>query len=295
MSFFVKFWGCRGSIPTPGARTQKYGGNTSCVEARIDDALFVCDGGTGLRDLGTDLMARGKKGLVGHMFFSHSHWDHIQGFPFFVPAYVPSNTFHVYRAAPGATDMYRLLSGQMHIDYFPVDFKDLRSNILASSLSGGASGEIDGTRVVAFEQRHPGTSWGFSFEKCGHKVVYATDNEIDLTLPQPEAVEKDLDAPRRVPEAFLAFIRDADLLIADGQYTEAEYPAKVGWGQPRVTTVVDAAVQANVKQLAVYHHDPMHSDRDVDDKLRACVERAKRFDSRLSIFGAREGMELRID
>lgn len=293
MSFFVRFWGIRGSIPTPGHVTKKYGGNTSCVEIRSDDSLFICDGGTGLRELGTDLMTRGLKSITGHFLYSHTHWDHIQGFPFFTPAYLPSSTFHVYGTAEGDRRTYELLSGQMRSDYFPVDFGELRSNIVASHLDGGHR-VIDGVAVNYFEQHHPGRSWAYSFVKDGVKIVYATDNEIDLTFPHPDGKLHEPEAPRPIPEVFKKFCHGADLLISDGQYFDDEYEKKVGWGHPRATTVVDLALQSEVKQVAIFHHDPMHSDADVDRKIALCKERAAKVNRNLQVFGAREGLELRL-
>jgi phosphoribosyl 1,2-cyclic phosphodiesterase len=290
----VRFWGTRGSIATPGPDTLRFGGNTSCVEVTTSaGACFILDCGTGARALGAALMARGPKPLTATILLSHTHWDHIQGFPFFKPVYVPGNAFCVYTAAPGATDMYALLSGQMRSDYFPVNLKDLRADIATRTLSG-AGDQIGAVTVRSFELYHPGTSYALSFEMYGHKVVYATDNEIDLTLPNREEVAKDLSPLRAVPRGFLEFIRGADLLVADGQYTDAEYTDKIGWGHSRATTAVDAAVLAGVEQLAVYHHDPMQSDADVDAKIRTCQERALRFGSPLSVLGAREGLALRI-
>jgi phosphoribosyl 1,2-cyclic phosphodiesterase len=292
--FYVRFWGTRGSIPTPGVGAKKYGGNTSCVEIRVDDTLFICDGGTGLRELGVDLMRRSAAPITGHLFFSHTHWDHIQGFPFFTPAYLSQNTFHVYGTAEGDRRTYELLSGQMRsVEYFPVDFAELRSNVVASHIDDGRR-RIDGVSVKIYEQTHPGRSWAWSFEKDGTKVVFATDNEIDLAMNDEARVIADLDAPRRIPPELVEFVRGADLLVADGQYLDEEYPTKVGWGHPRATTVVDLAVQGNVKQLAIFHHDPMHSDADVDRKIVLCRERALRASKELVVFGAREGLELRI-
>jgi phosphoribosyl 1,2-cyclic phosphodiesterase len=293
MTFIVQFWGTRGSIPTPGHLTKRYGGNTSCVEIRCDDTLFICDGGTGLRELGADLLTRGKKPITGHFLYSHTHWDHIQGFPFFTPAYIPQNTFHVYGTAEGDRRTYELLSGQMRSDYFPVDFGELRSNIVASHLDGGTR-IIDGVAVTVFEQHHPGRSWAYSFVKDGFKVVYATDNEIDLTLPDPSRVAADPAAPRAIPEAFRRFCHGADLLISDAQYFDDEYEKKVGWGHPRATTVIDLALQSEVKQVALFHHDPMHGDTDVDRKIALCKERAARTNPLLQVFGAREGLSLRL-
>jgi phosphoribosyl 1,2-cyclic phosphodiesterase len=293
MHFFVKFWGTRGSIPTPGDGTRKYGGNTTCVEIRSDEGLFICDGGTGIRELGLDLLSRHEQ-IHGNMLFSHAHWDHIQGFPFFVPVYQEGHSFTVFGTHDGDRRFYDLLSGQMESSYFPVDFTDLKAHIAADDLGPGGK-EVDGVEVKVFEQHHPGRSFAYSFERGGKKIVFSTDNELDLMLPEPEQIEKDPDALRKMPEEFLAFIEGADLLVADGQYTDAEYPEKVGWGHARASTVVDLAVQARVKQLAITHHDPMQTDRHVEAKIADCRERARRFDEKLVVFGAREGLELKLD
>lgn len=295
MAFFVRFWGTRGSIPTPGQRTQRYGGNTSCVEIRAGEHLVVCDGGTGLRELGVDLMRRSPPGtpLTAHLFFSHPHWDHIQGFPFFTPAYLPANTFSVWGATKGDRKMYDLLSGQMESAYFPVSFHDLGGRIHSRDFEKDLA-TIDGLKVRIFRQFHPGGSLGFSFEWRGNKIVYATDNEIDQTLENKESIERDAKLIRRAPVELLEFIKDADLLIADGQYTDDEYPKKIGWGHPRATTVADVAVMANVKQIAIYHHDPMHSDADVDRLIEVCQDRVKQHKGNTIVFGAREGLELKI-
>lgn len=291
MATFVRFWGTRGSIPTPGHGTKRYGGNTSCVELRVDDTLFVCDGGTGLRELGLALLAQGP-GVVAHMFFSHMHWDHIQGFPFFVPAYARNNHIHVYETSPTETRVQRLLHGQMRSEYFPVDFKDLGAKIEPGHFEG-AELVIDGVRVRFLEQRHPGRSYAYSFEKNGAKVVYATDSELDLLIGNREAADRDLDLLRELPGELLRFVEGASLLIADAQYTDGEYPQKVGWGHARASTVVDLAVAAGVENLAFFHHDPMQTDAAIDEKVRLGLERARRHGSGLTVFGAREGVVLK--
>lgn len=294
MDAFVRFWGTRGSIPAPGDLTRRFGGNTSCVEIRIGNQLVICDAGTGLRELGLDLLQRGNDRLDMHMFFSHMHWDHIQGFPFFVPAYSPANTLFVYETAPGEDRVQRLLHGQMQSDHFPVSFGDLGSFMVARQFDRDRQMAIGRVRVECFEQHHPGRSFAYSFECDGKKVVYATDNEIDQTLADPERVVSHPRELRVVPEPFVEFCRGADLLIADGQYTDEEYPQKVGWGHARASTVVDLAVQAGVKQCAIFHHDPLHTDERVDAIIKEGRARAKGHGSELSLFGAREGLELRL-
>ena len=293
MEFLVRFWGTRGSIPTPGQGTKRFGGNTSCVELLIDDVLIICDGGSGLRELGLSLDSQKGAPVEAHMFFSHMHWDHIQGFPFFVPAYSQKSKLYVYEVAKGQRRIKEMLHGQMSSDYFPVQFSDLGAQILSGNLEPGATG-IDGVTVRTFEQTHPGRSYAYSFEKGGKKFVYATDNELDLTLANREASLEAFHLPRQLPDAFVDFIRDADLLVADGQYTDEEYPAKVGWGHARANTVVDAAIAANVKQCAIYHHDPMHSDSAVDDIIRIGQQRVHARGASVTVFGAREGLALKL-
>ena len=294
MGFYVKFWGTRGSIPTPGYATQKYGGNTSCVEVRVDDCIFICDGGSGVRELGIDILRRDNHPKKFHMFFSHSHWDHIQGFPFFTPAYLPNYQLVIYGTKQGDDKIYNLLSGQMSSAYFPVDFSELQGNILSDFIGQGGR-ELDGVHVDYYPQPHPGGSWAFSFEKNGRKAVYATDSEIDVLIENKDKTAGNLDVPRKLPKKLVDFVRGADLLVSDGQYSDEEYKTKEGWGHARATTVVDLALQAGVQQLAIFHHDPMHTDDMVEDKIAVCQRRIDRLGGKLRVFGAREGVELRLD
>jgi phosphoribosyl 1,2-cyclic phosphodiesterase len=227
------------------------------------------------------------------MLFSHSHWDHIQGFPFFTPAYVAGNTFYVYSPRSGDTQMYDLLSGQMRSEYFPVNFRDLGANIVASDLAD-SSRVIEGVEVSFLMQNHPGGSYAFKFEYDGIKVVYATDTELDAVLENREESMNDYDALRIVPQEYIDFAQDAHLLICDSQFFDDEYVEKVGWGHPRANTAVDWAVQSKVKHLSLFHHDPMHSDKEVEEKVATCRDRAEGHGAEIVISGAREGLEFRV-
>ena len=293
MSFFVRFWGTRGSIPTPGQATKKYGGNTSCVEIRIQDQIFICDAGTGLRELGEALVQRNPDPIVGHMFFSHTHWDHIQGFPFFSPAYRAENRFHIWGPKGKGDNIHRLLSGQMRTEYFPVSFGELSAEIKSETLAREGT-DIGGVTVRFTHQAHPGGSLAYSFESGGKKVIYATDHELDGRILNSKESQADPNILRELPESFVEFCSGADLLIADAQYTDIEYTEKIGWGHSRATTAVDLAVQAKVDTLALFHHDPMQSDRQVDLKVDTCRKRALRLSPKLTVFGAREGIEILI-
>ena len=293
MAAFVKFWGTRGSIPTPASWTRVYGGNTSCVEVRFGETIFVCDAGSGIRELGKDLMERKPQPPVLHLLITHTHWDHIQGFPFFAPVYTPSMRIHVYGQELNDNNAYGLLSGQMSSDYFPVSFRDLGATILADHLEGGRK-IIEGVEVRSFKLNHPGGCHGYAFAAGGRKIVYATDNEIEL---QPGDVFPDPDNSgplRRAPESLVESVRDADLLVMDAQYDDPEYATKKGWGHSSCFSVTDLAIQAKVKNLALFHHDPESTDLAIDEKVELCRMRAARHGADLKISAAREGVEFKF-
>ncbi len=290
---FVTFWGTRGSIPTPGNSTRVYGGNTPCVEVRFDDTFFICDAGSGIRELGNDLLARDNRPDELHLLITHTHWDHIQGFPFFAPAYLADTRIRVYGASAGDDSRHRLLSGQMTSSYFPVGFGELRAEIIDDHLADGSK-EVGGVQISCYPLNHPGGCFGYAFEKDGVKIVYATDNEIENRPEEVQADPKLETQHRSVPEELVEAVRDADLLIADAQYTDEEYTSKVGWGHASCLTVTDLAIKAGAKNLALFHHDPATTDNSVDERVRLCAERARQFDSDIFIFGAREGVTLKF-
>lgn len=294
MGIYVTFWGVRGSIPTPGHATQRYGGNTACIEVKANDELFILDGGSGMRSLGQDIVSRqGHPAISAHLLFSHSHWDHIQGFPFFIPAYSPQSQMKIYGTNANDRVIFDLLHGQMQDRYFPVQFSDLGSHIKPDHLNNGQR-DINGVVVDFFNTYHPGGSLAYSISCNGKKVIYSTDNELDMVLLNKEETLIDTSIPRRAPPELLEFLSGADLVIADGQYTDEEYPNKINWGHARANTLVDVCLEAGVKNLAVTHHDPMHSDDMVDEKILSCRERVNKFGGQLIVFGAREGVTLKF-
>jgi phosphoribosyl 1,2-cyclic phosphodiesterase len=290
---YVKFWGTRGSIPTPASWTRVYGGNTPCVEVRFDKTIFVCDAGSGIRELGKDLLARHPSPKHLHLLISHTHWDHIQGFPFFEPVYMPATQIRVFGREADVNSPYQLLSGQMSSDYFPVSFKDLGASIVDDHLDGGQK-EIDGVLVRSIPLNHPGGCLGFCFEKDGRKIFYATDNELEIA---PGDVFPDLDnfGPlRHFPEALVQAAQGADLLIHDAQYTDKEYAAKIKWGHSSCYSATDFAIQAKAKSLALFHHDPESTDQELDEMVHSCRQRANCHGAELTIMAAREGVELKF-
>jgi phosphoribosyl 1,2-cyclic phosphodiesterase len=289
----ARFWGTRGSIPTSGATTQRYGGNTSCVEVTSGKTVLIFDAGTGLRELGIDLLAKSPEGVKAHLFLSHTHWDHIQGFPFFSPAYHVSSILSVYELAPKETRLKDALFFQMQPGYFPITPSSLKAEIATAYFENAKTTIVD-TTVEYAEQSHPGRSFGYRITRGKNRVVYATDNELDTFLIDPELTVKRPEQLRSFPLAVENFSRDADLLIAEAQYTDEQYERRVGWGHARISTVVDLAVRASVKRLALFHHDPQHSDDEIDRLVDTARQRAKHHRCDLEIFAAQEGQSISV-
>ncbi len=284
---YVRFWGTRGSLPASATTRQirekisrairlfrsrnpadeeidafidrelpfavrgSYGGNTPCVEIGGGEELVLCDAGTGIRDFGNAFLLSEKGGApaVFHIFLSHLHWDHIQGFPFFTPAFLPGNEIHIYG---GHTEIEQAFDRQQAAPFFPVPFRSLGAKIAFHALDTEQPRRIAGFDVSMFGQRHPGGSYGFSFVREGKKVVYSTDMEHSA-----EAGEEDY--------SFIALFRDADLLIFDAQYPmEDATGPKENWGHSSNLLGVELAVRAGVKRLCLFHSEPTWEDEALD-------------------------------
>ena len=290
----VRFWGTRGSIATPGPLTLGYGGNTSCVEMRCGRDILIFDAGTGIRELGMALMqeAQGEP-ITVHLFISHTHWDHIQGFPFFVPAYQPNTTVHVYGSPGQGRSLDRILRGQMDSDYFPVALGDLSAAIEVHELRGGDF-QIGDTHIASMYLNHPGMTLGYRVSHGGRVAVYATDNEpYRSTLDHlGRRAEAGREFGGRLDEEFVRFVAGADLYIGEAQYTDEEYPAKIGWGHSSLSATVEVALKAQVRQLALFHHDPMHGDEVVTAMVAVAQRLIAAQLSPLRCFAAREGQTI---
>jgi phosphoribosyl 1,2-cyclic phosphodiesterase len=243
----LKLWGVRGSIPTPDAQNLGYGGNTSCIEIRLpNDDLVIFDAGSGIRNLGGQLQsapAQSEKQPL-HIFFTHFHWDHIQGVPFFGPLYDPARSITMYSACYSGC-LPDALAGQMADPYFPVKFAAAGSKRKFIDL-GADPVQIGGLTVQPFELNHPQGASGYRIESNGAVIVYATDREHGH--PKLDSVMRE-------------FSHDADILIHDAQYTPEEYPRFKGWGHSTWREAVNVAREGNVKQLVLFHHDPSHDDK----------------------------------
>lgn len=282
----VDFWGCRGTLPRPGADSIRYGGNTNCVSIRLPRGqLFVFDAGSGIKQLSNHLMASGKKPLSAKIFISHPHWDHINALPFFVPLYVPGNEFEIIGARHGALTMREIASAQMDGVYFPITLKEFGAQVNFRDLAEEEV-EIEGATVSTMLLSHPGICLGYKIAYDGRTVCYITDNEMFL---------KDNDNYNPSYEEKLAdFVRGCDILITDSTYTDDEYATKVGWGHSCLSKVADLADAAEVKTLCLYHHDPDQNDDDIDVKLSTVRQSLRDRNSTVECIAPAEGDSLTI-
>ena len=281
----VTFWGTRGSIAKAGPTTVRYGGNTSCVSVRTDaGALLVIDCGTGIHELG-QVLAREEGPVDGHLLIGHTHWDHIQGLPFFAPLFDERNTWHVYGPRGLDTSIDHTLAGQMQYTYFPVQLLDFAADIQYHDLVEGQF-QIDDVTVTTRYLHHPALTLGYRIEADGASLVYASDHEPSTSAPGTGLDREDV--------LHVGFVRDADLLIHDSQYLEEEYPDKVGWGHSTVEYAVDVAVAASVERLALYHHDPTRTDDQVDVLVARARARATEAQFAGEVFAAAEGSTITL-
>ena len=275
--FVINFWGVRGSISCPGASTVRYGGNTPCIEMQVGGERLIFDGGTGIRVLGQSLLRQ--MPLEAHLFFTHSHWDHIQGFPFFIPAFVKGNRFHIYGAiAPDGSSIKKRLNDQMQHPNFPVPLQVMAADLQFRDLEIGRSLWLnDEILIDTALLNHPGQAMGYRVNWRGHAAAYVSDTEH---------------YPDRLDENVLKLAHNADVMIYDATYTDEEYhskqSSKVGWGHSTWQEAVKVAKAANVKKLVIFHHDPVHDD-DFLDEVEKQVEQA--FPNGVM---AREGVSIHI-
>jgi phosphoribosyl 1,2-cyclic phosphodiesterase len=277
----VTFWGTRGSVPTPGPSTVRYGGNTSCVQvATTAGTCLILDSGTGIRELGLHLAQQGAP-ISAHLMLGHTHWDHISGFPFFTPGFQPGNRLAIYGARDPEHSLRDVLAVQMHSTYFPVPLSDLGADITFSELAEDRI-RIDDATIRTHFLNHTSPCLGYRIEADGVSVAYVTDHE-----PYPAAGNgQDLTADDR---RLVEFVHGVDLLIQDAQYTAEEYTARRGWGHGSSDYVIDIAVAAGVRRVALFHHEPTHTDADIDRMLHAGRVRAREAGSAVEVFGAIEG------
>jgi len=291
-----RFWGVRGSVPTPGAGTIFYGGNTTCVEFRCGREIIILDAGTGLRLLGRELTREfGEKPLALTVLLTHTHWDHIQGLPFFQPVYRAHNRIRILGYEGAQHSLRNVLSSQMESPFFPIHLREVPANVQVEEQKQ-MSFEIGQVRVQAIFANHPGTCVGYRLQTPHGSLAFFPDNEPYTGAVRARVAageqpsEETIEFARKQEAKLIEFLRHTDVLIMDTQYDQDEYGEHIGWGHGCLDDVVALAHEAGVKKLYLFHHDPDHD----DEKITAMVEHARKLvtdrGGALIVEAAREGV-----
>ncbi len=294
----LRFWGVRGSIPSPGRETVRYGGNTPCVEARLsDDHIVIFDAGSGLRGFGDALMATGAS-VNAILAISHPHWDHIQGFPFFKPAFVAGNELTILGAQTRNITLRQVIASQMDKVYFPIQLNELKAKIRFQPVREESVPVFGGTLTSMF-LNHPAFALGFRLSYGGRSIVYMTDNEpFDREVAR---TAKNVD--RNIVDLFMAqkgdpnqrvfdFARGADILIHDATYTPEEYLQHVGWGHSDYLFALKVASEAGVGKLVLFHHEQTRTDDQIDEIVQKCRKEITQRGYMFDCIAAAEGLVL---
>ena len=280
----VRCWGTRGSIPSPGPKTVRFGGNTTCVEVNAGGQRIIFDAGSGIRPLGLDIVERGPNAIP--IFLTHFHWDHIQGFPFFAPLYDPEDRIRVIGPKQKDIDVQNLFAGQMGPIYFPVPFSFVAAEMEFEHLNDGEYETGDAVLEV-MRVRHPSFVIGYRITVAGRVICFIPDNEIDGDMYG--------DVGPGFEKRIIDFVGDADLLIHDSMYTEEEYPRRVGWGHSTFEQSLRLAKDGGVKRLLFFHHDPTRTDYELEAVIAKMRERAARGGHGLVVEGAMEGVDYTLE
>ena len=282
----IKIWGCRGSITSPGQNTIRYGGNTTCLEIRSEEGrLFVVDAGSGIRNLGKALQRESTVSEI-RFFFTHHHWDHLVGFPFFEPAYLERYVITLCSGPHAQNSLHKYLSHQMEAPYFPVDFRHLKARFnfrCESPKMENGNCPLGSMECSPFPLNHPNGGHGYKFIEHGKTLIFLTDNELGF---------KHKGGLTR--EQYVELCRGADLLLHDAQYTSEEYQHTRGWGHSTYIDAADFAIEADVRRLGLFHHDPDRTDDDLDRQLDFCREHIHQSGSAVECFTCAEGMVIEL-
>jgi phosphoribosyl 1,2-cyclic phosphodiesterase/CheY-like chemotaxis protein len=294
----IRLWGVRGSIPVPGKSTVRYGGNTSCVEVRADGEIIVLDAGSGIRLLGLALDKEfGPRSMKLTLLISHTHWDHIQGLPFFSPAYNRKNLIRVLGYEGARAGLAKILASQMETPFFPVSLRELPSHLAIEELKE-MEFQIGNVEVRSKFSNHPGICAGYRLFTSSGSIAYFPDSEPYEQLKQQLASrdgigeEEARDFATAERTKMVEFIQGCDLAILDTQYTDEEYAQHIGWGHSSLSSVVSLALDAEVRQLLLFHHDPNHADEMIDKMVEHARALVKKSGKTLEVEGAREGAEI---
>jgi phosphoribosyl 1,2-cyclic phosphodiesterase len=292
----LKFWGTRGSISVPGLGTLRYGGNTTCVEVRADGEIIVLDAGSGIRSLGLAFENEFQsQPITLSLLITHAHWDHIQGLPFFAPAYENKNEIRV-RGYDGIDMSFgNIMAEPMRAPFFPIAMRELSARIDIQKLTKMefALGKV---RVRAKFVNHPGVCAGYRLFTSGGSIAFLPDHEPYRFLHSAKGNDLSAEQVKKIATeertSLVEFLRGSDILILDAQYTDAEYERHIGWGHGSVSSAVSLALDAEVHRLLLFHHDPSHDDAMVDAKVEDARRLIDESGKKLEVDGAREGEEL---
>ena len=293
----IKFWGVRGSIAVPGPKTSKYGGNTTCIEVRTDDnELIILDGGTGIFPLAQSLLA--EMPVTAKIFVTHSHWDHIQGLPFFTPIFIPGNRMLLHGAYDfvSGRGVEQVMDVQLQYSFFPIREAEMKATIEYFKLSPGQAVQLDSATVTPVLLNHPVINFGYRIDANGKSVFFTGDHEpyYNIYDPADESFEEYHAIIEEKEQAILEVLKGVDVLIADTSYTAAEYPTKKGWGHGHYDSSIDLAKRANAKILYCTHHEPTRSDDALEQEFEKVLARHPRQQGDPQYRLAREGEEIEI-
>ncbi len=296
----VRFWGVRGSIATPGKSTVYYGGNTACTELHLDDGnLIILDAGTGIRNLGNKLAESDKK-VKAYILITHPHWDHIQGFPFFKPAFSEGNEITIIGPEARGVPLSKLIAEQMNKIYFPVKLSELQARINFMPVKEDTVKVFD-AKVQSFFVNHPGFTLGYRITYNNKSLVYISDSEPYsreasqfFTNGEPDVLRLFENYNGDPNKRVIDFIRGADVLIHDSTYTPEQYSDHIGWGHSHFLYTLRVAAEAGVRKLCLFHYDPVLDDKAVDDIVKRCRKDMKKMKYSFELTAAREGEEFRF-
>lgn len=286
----IKFWGTRGSIPVPGKNTIKFGGNTACVQISDGDKFIILDAGTGIRELGNELMQNHLSNEI-HLLISHTHWDHIQGLPFFSPIYNDQCTLDIYAEIKHGASIDRIFETQWDPNYFPVTSEIFKDKVKYIEIGNMQNIDVNGFNVSSINTHHSEGTLAYKIEKNGKKIVYMTDNELYYDAKRNLPTGDEILEKNRLQ---VEFIKDADVLIHDTMYQHEDYGEKIGWGHSNNYSASVFANLGNVKKLLLFHYDPDYTDRKIEAIELETNELLKELNSSVICEGAFDAMELII-